>query len=99
MEDYFSVAYQQSEDEKDLEYAFFGIYDGHGGQDAAVFAKEHLMNSIVSQKLFWSDNDDDVLKSIHEGYLATHLAMWRIQGKRNNSGIGDSKTLQFLFLF
>ncbi len=39
MEDVFSVAYQQTEDEKDLEYAFFGIFDGHGGREAAVFAK------------------------------------------------------------
>jgi len=23
----------------DLEYAFFGIFDGHGGKEAAVFAK------------------------------------------------------------
>lgn len=30
MEDVFSVAYQQTEDEKDLEYAYFGIFDGHG---------------------------------------------------------------------
>lgn len=29
MEDFFSVAYQQSlADEQDLEYAFIGIYDG-----------------------------------------------------------------------
>ena len=39
MEDVFSVAYQQTEDELDLEYAFFGIYDGHGGKEAALFAK------------------------------------------------------------
>ena len=39
MEDVFSVAYQQTEDEKDLEYAFFGIFDGHGGREAAIFAK------------------------------------------------------------
>jgi serine/threonine protein phosphatase PrpC len=81
MEDFFSVAYQQSEDEKDLEYAFFGIYDGHGGQEAAVYAKEHLMNSIVRNPKFWSEDDDEVLKSIHEGYLATHHDMWRNQGE------------------
>jgi protein phosphatase 1D len=34
---YFSS--QQTEDEKDLEYAFFGIYDGHGGKEASQFAK------------------------------------------------------------
>ena len=39
MEDVFSVAYQQTDDEMDLEYAFFGIFDGHGGKEAAVFAK------------------------------------------------------------
>ena len=39
MEDVFSVAYQQTEDEMDLEYAFFGIFDGHGGKEAAIFAK------------------------------------------------------------
>lgn len=81
MEDFFSVAYQQSEDEKDLEYAFFGIYDGHGGSEAATFAKENLMNEIVSQKLFWSDLDQDVLRAIREGYIATHYAMWKEQGE------------------
>ena len=47
MEDIFSVAYQQTDDEKDLEYAFFGIFDGHGGREAAQFAKvkKNLKNS------------------------------------------------------
>lgn len=89
MEDFFSVAYQQSEDEKDLEYAFFGIYDGHGGSEAATFAKENLMNEIVSQKLFWSDLDQDVLRAIREGYIATHYAMWKEQEKwpRTSTGL------------
>ena len=81
MEDFFSVAYQESENEKDLEYAFIGIYDGHGGAEAAKFARKHLINLIVNQKLFWSDNDDDILRAIREGYIATHYAMWREQGK------------------
>lgn len=76
MEDVFSVAYQQTEDEKDLEYAFFGIFDGHGGRDAAVFAKEHLMDFIVKQKLFWADDDESVLRAIREGFMQTHQAMW-----------------------
>ena len=46
MEDVFSVAYQQTEDEKDLEYAYFGIFDGHGGREAAVFAKVLYMYEI-----------------------------------------------------
>ncbi|XP_054719484.1 protein phosphatase 1D-like [Uloborus diversus] len=81
MEDAFVVAYQQTEDQKDLEYAYFGIFDGHGGREAALFAKEHLMNNIVCQKSFWSDDDNQVLKAIRDGFLATHQAMWREVGK------------------
>lgn len=81
MEDQFSVAYQESPLTHELEYAFFGIYDGHGGTEAALYAKEHLMLEIVKQKLFWSDNDEDVLRAIREGYIGTHFAMWREQGE------------------
>ena len=49
MEDIFSVAYQQTDDEKDLEYAFFGIVDGHGGREAAQFAK---VKPNILEKLF-----------------------------------------------
>lgn len=82
MEDFFSVAYQESDDDKNnLQYAFFGVYDGHGGKEAANFARDHLMDAIVGQSQFWSQNDDDVLRAIKEGYLSTHYAMWREQGK------------------
>lgn len=81
MEDYFSVAYQPTRDETELEYAFFGIFDGHGGNEAAAFAKEHLMSKIVGSPKFWSDNDEDVLVAIRQGYISTHEAMWREHGK------------------
>ena len=81
MEDVFSVAYKQTDDEKDLEYAYFGIFDGHGGREAAVFAKQHLMDNIVNQKEFWSNDDETVLKAIKEGFLRTHRAMWKVVGK------------------
>jgi len=77
MEDEFGVAYQQTADEKDLEYAFFGIFDGHGGREAALFAKEHLMDFIVRQKNFWAEDDESILKAIHEGFIQTHYAMWK----------------------
>ena len=38
----FSVAYQQTSDEKDLEYAFFGMFDGHGGREAAQFSNVRI---------------------------------------------------------
>ncbi|XP_012254109.2 uncharacterized protein LOC105684936 [Athalia rosae] len=89
MEDMFSVAYQQTADDKDLEYAFFGIFDGHGGGEAATYAKENLMDTIVKQKNFWSEKDEDVLRAIQDGYNNTHQAMWRQLDKwpRTASGL------------
>lgn len=81
MEDAFVVAYQQTKDKADLEYAYFGIFDGHGGREAALYAKEHLLDSIVKQTDFWSDNDERVLRAIRHGFLTTHLGMWKEVGK------------------
>ena len=81
MEDVFSVAYQHTKEGQDLEYAYFGIFDGHGGQHAAIYAKEHLMDNIVSNPYFWSQNDEDVLKAIKEGFLVTHMAMFKVLGR------------------
>ncbi|XP_076220873.1 protein phosphatase 2C [Nomia melanderi] len=102
MEDMFSVAFQSTTDDKDLEYAFFGIFDGHGGGEAATFAKEHLMNVIVKQKNFWSDRDEDVLRAIRDGYVNTHYAMWRELDKwpRTASGLpstaGTTASIAFI---
>ncbi|XP_054016642.1 uncharacterized protein LOC128897033 [Hylaeus anthracinus] len=102
MEDMFSVAFQSTPDDKDLEYAFFGIFDGHGGGEAATFAKEHLMNVIVKQKNFWSDRDEDVLRAIRDGYVNTHYAMWRELDKwpRTASGLpstaGTTASIAFI---
>jgi serine/threonine protein phosphatase PrpC len=32
--------------------AFFGIYDGHGGVEAATFVKEHLLSNIIRHPSF-----------------------------------------------
>lgn len=58
MEDVFSVAYQQTEDELDLEYAFFGIFDGHGGREAAAFAKVGPVAEILA---LWKPDRDGKL--------------------------------------
>ena len=49
--DVFSVAYQQTNDEKDLEYAFFGIFDGHGGREAAQYSKVFNINILNITRL------------------------------------------------
>jgi hypothetical protein len=37
------------------------------------------MDSITKQKAFWSEDDDQVLKAIREGFLSTQQAMWKDQ--------------------
>lgn len=81
MEDAFVVAYQQTKDKSGLEYAYFGIFDGHGGREAALYAKEHLLDAIVKQSGFWSNDDEHVLRAIKHGFLATHLGMWKEVGE------------------
>ncbi len=39
------------------------------------------MDFIVRQKNFWSEDDDSVLRAIHEGFIQTHQAMWKELGK------------------
>ena len=63
-------------------YVFAGIFDGHGGKEAALFARDHLLQHIVSQKDFWSQDDDEaVLRAIREGFMSTHYAMLKQLGK------------------
>ena len=87
MEDMFCVAYQPTSDERDLLYAYFGIFDGHGGREAAAYAKQHLMDHIVSQKNFWSEDDEQVMKAIRDGFIATHQAMWKELGKAGRGSV------------
>ena len=39
------------------------------------------MDFIVRQKGFWLEDDESVLKAIHEGFIQTHYAMWKELGK------------------
>ena len=94
---------QQAEDEKDLEYAFFGIFDGHGGREAALFAKEHLMDAITKNKGFWSETDDQaVLRAIREGFLSVQQEMvkdrpnWRPTASGLASTAGTTASICFI---
>lgn len=83
MEDTFSVAFDSEIDEVKTQeprrlhrkYLYSGIFDGHGGKEAAIFARNHLLENIVSLEGFWSDDDHSILKAISEGFVNTHLAM------------------------
>ena len=81
MEDVIKVKFEKGHDGKEIEFAFFGVFDGHGGVDAAQFAKEHLLDEITKHRGFWSDDDSQVMKAIKDGFISTHKLMWKAIGK------------------
>uniref|UniRef100_A0AAV2J230 DNA 5'-3' helicase n=1 Tax=Knipowitschia caucasica TaxID=637954 RepID=A0AAV2J230_KNICA len=57
--------------------AFFAVFDGHGGAEAARFARDHLWSFIKNQRGFWSLCDRSVCNAIRRGFVACHHAMWK----------------------
>lgn len=80
MEDTHAIRFVKN-DEGGFEFAYFGIFDGHGGGEASKFAREHLLDEITKYECFWNDNDEDVLHAIKSGFLDVHFAMWREVGE------------------
>ncbi|XP_043910482.1 protein phosphatase 1D [Protopterus annectens] len=57
--------------------AFFAVYDGHGGREAAQFARDNLWECIKKQRGFLSKNQKEVCAAIRKGFIACHNAMWK----------------------
>ena len=57
--------------------AFFAVFDGHGGQEAAHFARDHLWDLLRTQRGFWSRDDEEVCAALRKGFIACHHAMWK----------------------
>lgn len=90
MEDVYSIGFQErtrskeddiNEDNERPNYVYFGVFDGHGGKEAAIYTKDNLLTNIVSNRKFWSLNDNEILEAIKEGFIATHYAMSKEVGK------------------
>lgn len=56
---------------------FFAVFDGHGGREAAHFARDHLWSFIRKQKGFMSRDPQEVCAAISKGFIACHHAMWK----------------------
>ncbi|KAL8465427.1 hypothetical protein ACS0TY_034800 [Phlomoides rotata] len=54
----------------DLKQAFFSIFDGHGGTEAAEFAAENLEKNIMNE-VKRSEDDDSIEAAVKSGYLTT----------------------------
>ena len=79
MEDYIAVnlcpndALREIPDMK--EQAYIGVFDGHGGKEAAKFAREELWTFIQNKEKFLSHDVPTVKDAIKEAYLSLHEKM------------------------
>ncbi|KAF1928520.1 PP2C-domain-containing protein [Didymella exigua CBS 183.55] len=58
--------------EADKRLAFFGVYDGHGGDKVAIYTGEHLHEIVAKQEAF---KEGDMKKALQDGFLATDRAI------------------------
>ncbi|KAJ8109121.1 hypothetical protein OPT61_g7690 [Boeremia exigua] len=56
----------------DKRLAFFGVYDGHGGDKVAIYTGEHLHEIVAKQEAF---KEGDIKKALQDGFLATDRAI------------------------
>jgi protein phosphatase PTC2/3 len=52
--------------------AFFGVYDGHGGEKVAQFAGENIHKIVAKQEAF---SKGDMEQALKDGFLATDRAI------------------------
>ena len=81
MEDEVQVKFWRENDGQTIEFAFFGVYDGHGGAEASKFAKQHLLDELIKINGFWTDDDQQISRAIREAFINTHKLMWKVVGK------------------
>lgn len=87
MEDNNSIQFVKNE-EGGYEFAYFGIFDGHGGSEASKFVRDNLLTQIKKYDYFWNGDDDQILTAIRNGFLDTQELMWKEVGKINlNSAV------------
>ena len=56
----------------DKRLAFFGVYDGHGGDKVALFAGENVHKIIAKQESF---ANGDIEQALKDGFLASDRAI------------------------
>ena len=71
--------------------AFFGVYDGHGGEKAAIFTGEHLHKIIRATSLY---NGKDYVNALKQGFLDCDQAILKdIYMRDDDSGCAATTVL------
>lgn len=92
MEDVLAVQFEKGLNTEDIEFAYFAVFDGHGGPEAAKFAKQCLLDEIKKQRGFWTDDDVQVMKAIRDAFISSHKLMWRNVGSWPRTASGMPST-------
>ena len=86
MEDYVAVCMSPNDtlDIPDIpelrEQIYVGVFDGHGGNEAAKYARENLWQAIQTQPHFMSTDVESVRQSIAKAYQNLHNDMLNYRG-------------------
>ncbi|XP_068456747.1 protein phosphatase 1E [Clinocottus analis] len=73
------------------EQAYFGVFDGHGGVDAAIFAANHLHVNLVKQECF----DQDPIEALCGAFRVTDERFVK-KAKREHVRCGTTGVVTFL---
>jgi len=71
---------QQSPASPEKRMAYFGVYDGHGGEKVAQFAGENIHKIVARQEAY---SKGDIEQALKDGFLATDRAI--LSGTGQNS--------------
>lgn len=79
MEDYLDVRLAPNDTLKKIpalrEQAFVGVFDGHGGKEAALYARGRLWDLIQEQAKFRTTDRQQVIEAIQDAYWDLHKEM------------------------
>lgn len=79
MEDFIAVSLSPNDELKEIpelkEQAFVGVFDGHGGKEAAKYVREKMWDAIQRQPKFRSHDVESVKEAIKDAYLGLHNEM------------------------
>lgn len=72
---------EKTDDSNDEQVSFFGVYDGHGGEKAALFTGEYLHRIIKATDAF---KQKDYVNALKEGFLNCDQAILRDYDMRDD---------------
>jgi serine/threonine protein phosphatase PrpC len=85
MEDFLAVKLSPDERYKEIPYlreqAYFGVFDGHGGREAARFARDRLWDVIQDNPKFQMPDADNICDGVTEAFEAVHKEMEPLRGR------------------